>query len=146
MFSETGEYVVEAQAECFEGFVGVNWHPAIFDVLPEDFDQVQLGAVRRQEPKEQPLCFPDRNHRFKLGAPVNRSVINDQRGRTAQLLTEVVDTGNHHSRIDASCEHVGIKAATIVTHEAQHIELLTLAAGEFDSFANRLPAIGNAGR
>lgn len=73
---------------------------------------------------------------------MNRSVVNDYGGWLAELTAKVVDAGYGHTAVDTSLGNIGIEVLAVVAQKAQHVELWTSAAGDFNSLTCGLPPIG----
>lgn len=73
-------------------------------------------------------------------------IVNHQCRWPRQFRGKAVDACDRDARINGSLENIRIKRLAIVTQKAQHVELGTPAARDFNTFAHPLPAIRNARR
>ena len=131
--------------EVIEAEIGPRWEPFILNFAPEDFDEVEFGAVGRQPVQADALSKPVQDADLKGVAGMDGSVIkNDQAelpglgGLRGEGVQGGDDRGGGHGAGD------GLKMALIRgTHKSQDIHARTGDAGKGQGLATLLPGIGN---
>ena len=68
---------MELGFEVIEAEIGPEWKPLVLDFPPEDFDEVEFGAVGWQPMQGDALSKPVRNARPKGVAGVDGGVVED---------------------------------------------------------------------
>lgn len=134
---------MEFGLEMIEAEIGFRRKPFVFDFAPEDFDEVELGAVGRQPVQADALAKPVHDARLKSPAGVNGGVIQDDQAEfpgAGGLGGEGVEGGDDGGRGDAP--DGGSKVALIRgAEESQHVRARARGALEGQGLSPRLPGI-----
>ncbi len=123
--------------EVFEAEIGARGQPFVFDFAPEDFDEVELGAVGWQPVQADTLAKPVHDARLKSPAGVNGGVVEDDE---AECPGAGGLGGEGGGRGDAPDD--GLKLALIRgAEESQHVRARARSALEGQGLSPRLPGI-----
>ena len=140
------EDVLEFGFQVIEAEVSFGGKPFILDFAPEDFDEVEFGAVGWQPMETDALAKPVHHPVLKRLAGMNGRVIQDDQAKfsgAGGLSGEGIQGGDDGGRGDAP-DH-GLKVALMGgAHEPQDIHARARGAGEGQRLPPTLPSIGDA--
>ena len=135
--------IFEFGLEVIEAEIGPEGEPVVFDFAPEDFDQVEFGAIGRQPMQGDALAEPIHHPRLESAAGVDGGVVEDDEAqflRLSGLGGEGVQHGDGGGRGDRTGHSLKV---TLVggTDQAHDIQAGAGRAGDRQGLAPGLPGI-----
>lgn len=134
---------MEFGLEVIEAEIGPEREPLVFDFAPEDFDEVEFGAVGRRPVQADALSEPVVDPSLKRAAGVDGGVVGDDQAERlglGGLGGEGVQHGDVGRRGDRAGH--GLKVALICgADQSQDGQTATGCTGEGEGSATRSPGI-----
>lgn len=139
MVSEFLKDFIQVSLQGF-GIAGFESHPLMFDLAPQDFDAVELGAVGRQKVQGQPLLLEQVHHGFERFCRVYRGVVqHDCQGFAHMLKQQPQKTREQLSR--GVVPEFGGEQSPCVEQGPDDVEPLAPHRSRCVTFTHRCPGI-----